>query len=64
MAHKGQCEFCSEIKMVEANSIVGYYCIDCHRVVRFESLDAIKSIRQRISEEAVERRTTRKVKNQ
>lgn len=54
MAHKGKCEFCGKVKMVEGNTIVCNYCIDCHRIVRFESLDSIKSIRQKISEEAVE----------
>jgi len=41
------CEFCNLEKDTEPTSMVGCYCIDCHRLVIDESKDAIKKLQGR-----------------
>lgn len=42
------CEFCgSKVKRIEGTSFVGAYCVECHRLNRAESLDAIKRIQNK-----------------
>ena len=39
------CDFCGrKVKRVEGTSFAGCYCIECHRLNRAESLNAIKLI--------------------
>ena len=43
----GRCEFCLEKrKYTSANTIVGFYCIDCLRNARKELLFSIKTIQE------------------
>ena len=41
------CVFCGEKKETETTTIVGGYCIDCHRINIEQSRDAIRKIQNR-----------------
>lgn len=40
-----RCEFCGETKEIESTTIIGWYCIDCHKINIEESQDAIRAIK-------------------
>jgi len=47
---KQQYEFCGKLRdenNLESTTIVGFYCIACHKIVIEESKDAIKKIQER-----------------
>lgn len=40
-----ECEICGKkVKKTASTSFVGHYCLKCHRLNRYESLQAIKEI--------------------
>ena len=48
---KEECELCGKkVKKTASTSIVGHYCLKCHRLNRFESLQAIKEIRVEVKD--------------
>ena len=45
------CEFCGKEKETESTSIVGSYCIECHKINIGQSREAIQEIKMRLLSE-------------
>jgi hypothetical protein len=42
------CEFCGEHKKTASTTFVGFYCIDCHKILIQQSREAIKEIKKQL----------------
>ena len=41
-----KCNFCNKITEIESTSMVGWYCVECHKIVIEQSKEAIETIKE------------------